>query len=50
MLKRQKILLQLLANSGGSLSRTRLTNLAFLLSQLGKSDYLRTFYEFLPYL
>lgn len=50
MLKRQKILLQLLANSGGSLTRTRLTKLAFLLSQLGKSAYLKTFYEFLPYL
>ncbi len=50
MLKRQKILLQLLANANGSLSRTRLTKLAFLLSQLGKSEYLHTFYEFLPYL
>jgi len=50
MLKRQKILLQLLANSSRDISRTRLTKLAFLLSQLGKSDYLRTFYEFLPYL
>jgi uncharacterized protein (DUF488 family) len=50
MLKRQQILLQLLADAGGNLSRTRLTQLSFLLSQLGKSVHLRAFYQFLPYL
>ncbi len=50
MLKRQRILLQLLADSGGTLNRTRLFKLAFLLSRLGKANCLENFYEFLPYL
>lgn len=50
MLTRQKVLLFLLANSNGSSSRTRLIKLAFLLFKQGKSDWLQTFYEFVPYL
>lgn len=49
MLTRQKILLKLLADRQGSCSKLELAKLAFLLANEGKSDQLKTFYEFVPY-
>lgn len=50
MLTRQKILLRILADAGGKCTKIQLTKLSFLLANEGRSDQLKTFYEFLPYL
>jgi len=50
MLTRQKILLRILADTGGKCTKIQLTKLSFLLANEGRSDQLKTFYEFLPYL
>lgn len=50
MLTRQKILLRILAESGGKCSKIQLTKLGFLLANEGRSEQLKGFYEFLPYL
>lgn len=50
MLTRQKILLRLISQFGEETSRLKLTKLAFILRITGKSDHLKTFYQFLPYL
>lgn len=49
MLHRQKIVLKLLSEKKGQCSKLELTKLAFLLSKEGRSEHLRTFYEFVPY-
>lgn len=49
MLNRQKILLRLLGDNDGNCSKLQLTKLSFLLAQEGRSEQLRTFYEFVPY-
>lgn len=49
MLNRQKILIKIIANSGGKCTRLQLAKLSFLLSVEGRSDQLKTFYEFVPY-
>ncbi len=49
MLNRQKILLRLLGDNGGQFSKLQLTKLSFLLAQEGRSEQLKTFYEFVPY-
>ncbi len=50
MLTRQKILLHLLTKAGGQCSKIQLTKLSFLLAKEGRSEQLKTFYEFVPYL
>lgn len=49
MLTRQKILLRLLGDNDGQCSKLQLTKLSFLLAREGRSDHLKTFYEFVPY-
>jgi uncharacterized protein (DUF488 family) len=49
MLNRQKILLKLLSDNDGHCTKLELTKLAFLLSKEGRSEHLKTFYEFVPY-
>lgn len=49
MLNRQKILLRLLGDNDGHCSKLQLTKLSFLLAQEGRSEQLKTFYEFVPY-
>jgi uncharacterized protein (DUF488 family) len=49
VLTRQKILLRLLADNGSGCSKLQITKLAFLLAQEGRSEQLKTFYEFVPY-
>ena len=50
MLTRQKILLRLIAASGGEISKLKLAKLGFLLRNEGRSEQLESFYEFVPYL
>lgn len=50
MLIRQKAMLRLLASGGGNYNRLELMKLCFLLQKEGRSDNLKTFYEFVPYL
>lgn len=49
MLTRQKILLQILRSNDGQCSKMELAKLSFLLSKEGRSEQLKTFYEFVPY-
>lgn len=49
MLNRQKILLRILGDNDGRCSKLELVKLAFLLAEEGRSDQLKTFYEFVPY-
>jgi uncharacterized protein (DUF488 family) len=50
MLTRQKILLQILVKADGQCTKIELTKLSFLLAKEGRSEQLKTFYEFVPYL
>jgi uncharacterized protein (DUF488 family) len=49
MKHRQRILLAFIQKADGSISRTKLVKLAFLLGQEGSLDSRRPFYDFLPY-
>ena len=49
MLKRQRIILALLAGVGAQLNRTRFVKLIFLLRQETPRDHLPSFYDFVPY-
>lgn len=49
MLIRQKLLLRLLSDCGGSCSKLQLMKLAFLLAREGRSEQLKTFMSFVPY-
>lgn len=49
MLTRQKIVIRLLGDGGGTQTKLELTKLCFLLAKEGRSEHLKTFYEFVPY-
>lgn len=49
MLTRQKIVLHLISQAGGEISRLRLVKCVFMLAQSTKSSRFRAFYEFVPY-
>ena len=49
MLNRQKILLDLIYRSGGSMTRLHLVKLAFLFSQVANGKKDNNFYQFVPY-
>lgn len=49
MFTRQKVILHLISQSGGEISRLQLVKWAFILAQSGQSKDLQTFYQFVPY-